>query len=224
MITNDETDRNAQLIKQEGEQSSFNMFSSSLLNSVLNSTTTNKRSLAIFDSFDQTSINDQTKDLVLELKWNERDLINLHLNQLSAFLLTANRPEIKQMLMNTNNEILFLLSNLPLSNLNSKSTKFTSDSGLNKKMKTDQNTSNDPTLEFAWTNRLRLIDHLILNKNLTILKADSIKSETKKQLLNENNKWIQVLQTLPVGIVIDGKLSVLVFKFDLFFKLLCCVF
>ena len=161
------------------------------------------------------------------------------LNQFSALLkgkIVSN--QYKERLVEDNNELILILINLglclsdrPDGGRKCDENEISSDQngGDDQRFKKDEKkkirlcesaTANELVLELGQEARIQIIDQLITNQNVAITLSDSVVTEIKNNLVDENKKLIKSLLDLPVdhmycdrkdneideAIVVEGKL------------------
>ena len=160
---------------------------------------------------------DRLTDVILDLKWKTRDMIILILNQFSALLkgkIVSN--QYKERLVEENNELILILINLglclsdrPDGGRKCDENEISSDQngGDDQRFKKDEKkkirlcesaTANELVLELGQEARIQIIDQLITNQNVAITLNDSVVTEIKNNLVEENKKLIKSLLDLPV--------------------------
>lgn len=135
----------------------------------------------------QSSIDNQFDKLILEMRCLIRDVLIAVLNQLSELLSnddTTILNQVKDKLIRNIDDLVTNLSNL----LTLRSTSHV------------QCAINQPTAEFVLISReikIKLINHLIKNKDYAILYRNTATSEMRRQLANENCNLVAALFNLP---------------------------
>lgn len=154
-------------------------------------------------------------DLMLFLKWSTRDLIISLIQKYSALLMGKSMTnELKQKLKKENNNLILVLSNLPMKLLNdeqqdnqmpTKRIKLENETYHNSNQRfNEETTSNDSDnsdelfLEIKPDINLKIINHLITNKMFS-LSCRSFKNEVKNNLVKQNKQLINELLDLNVS-------------------------
>ena len=146
---------------------------------------------------DQAKIG-QLNDLEFELAWKTRDEIiynlNLHTKLLSGLII---KPDAREKIRKANSDLIVVLLNLP-SKVDGRSRSLESfenspdDVGLNEVL-----------LDLSWDVKSRIVDTLIANYHV-VLRTDSVASEFKSKLIDQNNYLICELLILKSRTVSKG--------------------
>lgn len=149
-------------------------------------------------------------DIVYELTWSTRDYLIYSLNRYSQLLFgQALTADARNEIIELNLELLSILLGLPLqlqtpplnqqpSNLQSLNSK--SEMPTQPEFAAE---SNEIVLDLHWRTRSRLIDSLATNHSLAVLHGQSVASEAKLKLVEQNNELVNILLKLPARMVPD---------------------
>lgn len=148
---------------------------------------------------DQAKIG-QLNDLEFELAWKTRDEIichlNLHKKLLSGLIIKA---DTREKLLKANNELVTTLMNLPLK-VDDQLRGFESlESSLGDGL-------NEVVLDLSMNVKSRIMDTLVANHHI-LLGANSVASELKSKLIDQNNDLIYELLKLRPRTVSEGSSS-----------------
>ena len=150
---------------------------------------------------------EQLKDLEFEMAWKTRDEIICNLNQhtklLSGLIIKA---DAREKMLKANNDLMATLMNLPPKDGCSRSFESLEhdlSDGLN-----------EVVLDLSLKVKSRIVDTLITNHHVVLLKADSSSSETNAKMIDQNNELICELLKLRSRTVSKGIESLLL-KSDL---------
>ena len=180
------------LIEPISDQETDNQTDSSQTNSNLTDSNqhSNDESLVTKMTFSTKQKTAQLEELEFELAWKTREEIIGNLNQhtklLSGLLITADaRKEMRK----ANNDLMAILMNLP-AKVDGQLKSFEPlenrpDGGLN-----------EVVLDLSLDMKSRIVDTLLANHHVVLLEADSVSSESKTKLINENNDLIYELLKL----------------------------
>ena len=141
------------------------------------------------------------KNLQFELAWKTRDEIICSLNQHTKLLSDLIiKTDVREKTRKANGDLIVALLNLPLK-VEDRLRSFDSlghspDDG-----------SNDVLLDLGWMARSRIFDTLMTNHNIVLLEADSVSSECKSKLIDQNNDLAYELLKLRTRTVSKGNFS-----------------
>ena len=191
---------------------SFKEIEYSDLDSLSESSTVNQHSTSVNSASRMTTSTDQVKTLQLkelkelefEMLWETRDEITFILNQhtklLSGLIIKA---DAKKKMQKANFDLIATLMNLPSKtggrSKSLQSAGCSADEGLNELL-----------LDLNWRIRSKIFDTLVANHHV-LLEADSVASECKTKLIDQNNDLAFELLKLRSRIVFKGYFSVEIF-------------
>ena len=139
-------------------------------------------------------------ELEFELAWKTRDEIICNLSQhtklLSGLLIKA---DVREKVRKANVDLVATLMNLPLK-VDDRLKSFES-------LERNPDGLNEVLLDLSWEARSSIVDTLMTNHQIALLEADSVASECKSKLIDQNNDLIWELLKLRSRTVSKGNFS-----------------